>query len=75
MKSNSGKWSVVLLSLALSRAATDQAIDIGPRLELFADAYLIDRLSGGAVQRLTHPTPQEVSIVMDKPWEGNRSTT
>ena len=71
MKSNSARWSVVLLSLGLSRAAADPVIDVGSRLELFADAYLIDRLSGGAAQRLNHPAPQEVSIVMDKPWEGN----
>ena len=69
---NSRKSFVVVLGLALAGiAAADQAIDVGSRLELFADAYLIDRLSGGAAQRLNHPAPQEVSIVMDKPWEGN----
>src|SRR5213593_1786688 len=72
MKMNSRKSFVVVLGLALAGiAAADPVIDVGSRLELFADAYLIDRLSGGAAQRLNHPAPQEVSIVMDKPWEGN----
>jgi len=44
--------------------------DIGSRLELFVDDWLIDRLSG-AERRLHHPVPQEVAMVFDRPWEGN----
>lgn len=46
-------------------------IDIGSRLELFVDDYLIDRWSGKARLELHHPTPQEVVLQMDAPWEGN----
>jgi hypothetical protein len=47
-------------------------IGIGSRLELFVDDFLIDRLHG-AERRLNHPVPQEISIVFDRPWEGNMS--
>ena len=46
-------------------------IDIGSRLELMVDEYLIARLSGGAELRLNKPIPREAALVMDKPWEGN----
>lgn len=46
-------------------------VDIGNRLELLVDRFLIDRLAGGARQQLHHPIPREVSLVTDRPWEGN----
>ena len=46
-------------------------MDVGSRLELFVDDLLISRLSGGARQKLQRPTPQEVVLVADRPWEGN----
>ena len=49
------------------------AIDIGSRLELMIDDYLIARLSGDAERRLNRPIPQEAVLVTDKPWEGNAS--
>ncbi len=51
----------------------DGAIDIGSRRELFIDRFLIDRLDGGAEQRLHHPVPQDVALVHDAPWEGSGS--
>jgi hypothetical protein len=48
-------------------------IDIGSRLELMVDDYLIARLNADAERRLNRPVPQEVVMVMDKPWEGNAS--
>ncbi len=45
-------------------------IDIGSRLELFVDDYLVARLHG-AERVLQHPVPQEVSMQFDRPWEGN----
>ena len=44
-------------------------IDIGSRLELFVDDFLIDRMSRAQLQ-LHHPTPKEVAIRFDEPWEG-----
>jgi hypothetical protein len=40
---------------------------------LFVDDFLIDKLSGGAELRLHHPTPREIAIVHDAPWEGSGS--
>ena len=48
-------------------------MDIGNRLELFVDTYLIEELTGAADLRLHRPTPREVAIVRDEPWEGNAS--
>ena len=64
--------SIASAMLTLSRAAITQAvspIDIGNRLELFVDDYLIDETTG-ATQRLHHPQPQDVACVHDNPWEG-----
>jgi hypothetical protein len=49
----------------------DQPIDIGSRLELMVDDYLIDQMSDGAALRLHQPTMREVVMVTDEPWEGN----
>jgi hypothetical protein len=52
-------------------AAAQVPVNIGSRLELFADDTLIERVSGGALRQLHHPTPQDPVLVMDKLWEGN----
>ncbi|MCA1809313.1 MAG: hypothetical protein LC725_07695 [Lentisphaerae bacterium] len=47
-------------------------VDIGARLELFIDDYLIDGLSGGAERRLHHPVPREVTMEFGAramPWD------
>ena len=44
--------------------------DIGSRLELFVDDWLIDRIDGAALT-LHKPVPQDVALVSDRPWEGN----
>ncbi len=64
-------FAVMLFAVNVSCAGAEEPIDIGSRLELFADSHLIDRLDGGARRQLHHPVPREVSIVMDQPWEGN----
>jgi len=46
-------------------------IQIGSRLEPLLDQYLIDSWDGGARLRLHHPQPQEVALLLDRPWEGN----
>jgi len=47
-------------------------IDIGSRLELFVDDFLIEKMDGLEFL-LHHPVDREVAIVFDKPWEGNTS--
>lgn len=49
---------------------THFAINIGSKLELFVDDYLIDRLAG-ATRIMNKPLPQNVVMEFDKPWEGN----
>lgn len=45
-------------------------VQVGSRLELFVDRHLIDRMHGAELV-LHSPAPQEVSLVFDRPWEGN----
>lgn len=49
-----------------------EAIDIGSNLEPFIDDFLIQKLSRSRLV-LHRPTPREVAIVHDEPWEGNTS--
>ena len=48
-----------------------EPIEIGARRELFVDDALVERLVGKAELRLHAPTPQNVAVVTDLPWEGN----
>jgi hypothetical protein len=50
-----------------------EPIDIGSRLELFVDDYLLERMSGDAELRLHRPIERERVFVHNTPWEGNRS--
>ena len=45
-------------------------IDIGDRLELFVDDFLIDRTAGVEV-RLHNPVAREVALLTDRLWEGS----
>lgn len=62
---------VALLPVTLLSAA--EPIEIGSRRELFVDDHLIDKLAGEARLQLHHPTPRDVAIVHDAPWEGSGS--
>ena len=53
--------------------ATGAPADIGSRLELFVDDFLMGRLAGGARLELHHPEPREIALVHDAPWEGSGS--
>ena len=68
----------ILLTFALGGAVcfpavATEPIDIGSRLELMIDDYLIQRMTGGAELRLHRPTERERVFVHDVPWEGNRT--
>ena len=61
-----------LISLVAEQSASAaEPVDIGSRLELFVDDFLIDSLSGGATQKVHQPAPGEVVVVTGEPWEGN----
>jgi len=57
-----------------SDGAEPERLDVGSRRELFVDDALVERLVGKADFRLHHPTPREVVMVHDAPWEGNTTT-
>jgi len=61
---------LLVLGLVQVHALGDEVIDIGSRLELFVDDYLIDRITNAKLM-LHKPIPQEVALVHDEPWEGN----
>lgn len=52
---------------------TPEPLDIGSRRELFVDGSLIGRISGEARWELHQPTPREIVLVHDAPWEGSGS--
>ncbi|MCM8789232.1 MAG: hypothetical protein NC907_05525 [Candidatus Omnitrophica bacterium] len=46
--------------------------DIGNRLEVFFDEWLIDKMEGVNL-KLHHPQPEEVVLEYNQPWEGSAS--
>lgn len=62
---------LALLALSMLSPAWCQPVDIGSRLELLVDDYLIAEMSGGAALRMHPPTPKEIVLVHDAPWEGS----
>ncbi len=55
---------------ASAATRADQVTTIGSRRELFVDNALVGSITGGARLQLNRPTPQEISLVNDRPWEG-----
>lgn len=49
----------------------EEPVDIGSRLELFVDGFMIDSMTPSASRRLHHPVPREVVFEFDQPWEGS----
>ena len=68
---NQHKVSLFVLLVTTTVAAAAGPIEIEARRELFVDHHLVDRLVGGAELRLHCPTPRDVALVHDAPWEGN----
>ncbi len=60
---------VLLASPPNTTTAQQPSIAIGARRELFVDEYLIEKRSGIEL-RLHHPTPRDVALIHDEPWEG-----
>ncbi|MCY2990127.1 MAG: hypothetical protein NTY19_19975 [Planctomycetota bacterium] len=56
-------WSATALG-----AGEPIPLDIGSRRELLVDDFLLDRREGVEL-RLHAPTPREVVLVCDAPWE------
>lgn len=62
--------AALTLLLVAAPAPGQEAIDVGSRRELLVDDHLIDRLDGVEL-RLHRPTPREVVLDHDAPWEGS----
>ncbi len=74
------RTALLVFSLLLSVAAAlanpaehTEALDIGSRLELFVDDWLIDSMKGVRL-KLHEPKSAGKVLSFDKPWEGNTST-
>ena len=65
---------VLLIGVAVVAAvcsiAAAEPIDIGSRLELMVNEFLIEKMEGVAL-KLRSPVAREVAIDHDEPWEGN----
>ena len=74
MKKRLGRLLVgVCLWLLPGAIWANEPLEIGSRLELFVDEFLVERFEGEAALRLHKPAPREVVLVAEKPWEGNTS--
>ena len=62
--------SLLLVLVSYAELAED-AIQLGSRLELLLDDYLIQRKSGEVELYLHHPVARNVALVTDASWEGN----
>lgn len=67
------KLSTLLLVASLPAILSAAPIDIGNRLELFADDYLIGKMSPGISRHVHQPVAKDVVFSADAPWEGNTS--
>lgn len=65
-------WITMLLVFMLKAALGEEALNIGTRLELFIDDYLIEQMKGVSFE-LHHPIPQGTVFTFDAPWEGDTS--
>jgi hypothetical protein len=67
--SHEGKTSIYLAKIRLPLDAEK----IGAKAQPMVDDYLIDRFTGSAKLVAQKPTPREVVLTADAPWEGNTS--
>lgn len=67
-----GWWVGVWGGRAVAEEGGDggEVVDLGSRRELFADGWLVERMSGAMGLRLHTPQPAGVAIRFDAPWEG-----
>lgn len=63
--------ATMLAAARLSAAADTSPLNLGSRRELFVDDFLIERFAGKATLRLHSPTPREIVLIHDRPWEGS----
>lgn len=62
-------FGLTITGFKLTPAIGAEPLDVGDRLELMAD-HLVSKLTNARLV-VQQPTPKEVVLVTDKPWEGN----
>jgi hypothetical protein len=62
---------LVLLGAAITSILAGEPVEVGTNLQRRAHPARVARLPGGARLDLHRPTPQEIALVTDRPWEGN----
>lgn len=62
-------FAVWFSHLAVICQAEEGIREIGGRLELFVDSYLVERFEGTTLQK-AEPIPGETVLSFDRPWEG-----
>ena len=64
--------TLVVLAMA-AQVNAQEPVEIGGRLELLVDDYLIESISGEAELQMHRPVRREIVFRTDAPWEGNAS--
>ena len=64
-------FAVTAVVCLAAPVVAESPIAIDARRELLVDDYLIDRFDGRAELRLHQPTPREIVLLFNEPWEGN----
>jgi hypothetical protein len=62
-------FALMTLTAAVSASQATEPVDIGSRRELFVDRCLIETMSNTTLQ-LHRPTPAEIVLKREHPWEG-----
>ena len=65
--------TTLLVGMIAMAAAAQGPTNIGNRLELLVDEYLVEQITGDLKLELHQPTRREVVLKTDAPWEGNAS--
>lgn len=65
--------TLLVLLIAETAVLSAEPVDIGSRLELFVDDYLIGETKGDVRRQLIKPEPKEVVFETGEQWEGNTS--
>lgn len=69
MPAKSLSHTILLIALIASTGYAAEPLNIGGRLELFVDRYLVDRMYGTQLV-LQEPKDEGIAIRFDELWEG-----
>jgi hypothetical protein len=65
-----GGWMATALTSAAQPAEPGLPLELGTRRELFADGWLVERMTGTVALKLHTPQPAGTVLRFDSPWEG-----